>query len=276
MLVLKNWYITNENLWHLSELVADSSAYPIDYINRFFAALRIKTGCATGYAQLLMRPVDWAHSYKADLPAIEGTSIKSYPNQFDNYYWNREDLPKIDAEEAKEIGSMFAKLIAVTENNIQIAVRRLNLCFLRDDDEDSILDATIGIEALLSDDDHQEMTHKLAMRVAALSIVAKNFETPPAQVLKRIKDIYSFRSAVVHGSTKASKKREIVLKDNSVIPTSSLALQYLRLVLEALVNNPKYRKPAKIDEFLLSGCTGYEDGVTCRVKHAQDFEDLVR
>jgi len=260
MLVLNNWYITNPNRWQLPEIISEVGAYPLDHIDSFFAALRIVTGFSTGYAQLLMRPKGWALNYKADLPILEGTSIKAYPNSFERYYWLNEDIPEIDKETAQEIGNTFVKLLDVTENSVHIAARRLNLCFLRDDEEDSILDATIGLEALLSHDSQQEMTHKLAMRVGALTKILEAFSKSPHQVFRELKKIYGYRSAVVHGSTKAHKKREIVSGDNRRIPASSLAIDYLRIVLRILIDHPQYRKPAKIDEELLLGSrSGWEN-----------------
>jgi len=41
--------------------------------------------------------------------------------------------------------------------------------YLRNDEQNIILDATIGIETLHFDDNRQEMTHKLAMRIGALA-----------------------------------------------------------------------------------------------------------
>jgi len=251
MLVLNNWYIENQNRWQLSEIISEVGAYPLDRIDSFFAALRIVTGFSTGYAQLLMRPKGWALNYKADLPVLEGTSIKAYPNSFERYYWLNEDIPEIDSETAQEIGNTFVKLLDVTENAVHIAARRLNLCFLRDDEEDSILDATIGLEALLSDDSRQEMTHKLAMRVGALTKILESFSKSPYQVFRDLKRIYGYRSAIVHGSKKAHKKREIASGDNRRIPAYSLAIDYLRVVLRILIDHPQYRKPARIDEELL-------------------------
>lgn len=251
MLVLKNWHIKNHSVWLLSELVSDITAYPLDHIDNFFAALRIVTNFSTGYAQVLMRPRGWTHHYKTHLPPLEGTSIKAYPSSFENYYWLNKDIPIVNEEIAQEVGAIFLRLLDIIENSVHIAARRLNLCFLRDDDIDSILDATIGLEALLSDDNRQEMTHKLAMRVGALIKLAKSPQKSPYEVFQDVKKIYGYRSAVVHGSTDAHKRREIVSSDNRRIPVTPLAVDYLRMALHALIEYPQYRQPAKIDEELL-------------------------
>lgn len=251
MLVLEDWFISNENQWQLSEIVSNVGAYPHENINNFFASLRIETGFDTGYAQLLMKPKGWAKDYKAHLPPLYGTSIRAYPNKFENYYWNKKDIPNLTLNVCNEICSIYAQLSKAKENEIRVAIKRLNQCFLREDQEDSIIDATIGLESLISDDDRQEMTHKLAMRIGALSKLSKNQSKNPYDVFQEIKKIYSYRSAVVHGSTKKQKKKEIKIGESQTVPASDLAIEYLRKTLKILITEPIYRKPTTIDEKLL-------------------------
>ncbi|ELN5458123.1 hypothetical protein RZ418_004137, partial [Salmonella enterica] len=133
------------------------------------------------------------------------------------------------------------------------SVKRLNQCLVRDSEEDSVLDATIALEALLSDDGNQEMTHKLAMRVGALANLDRNFGKSPQQAFKDIKSIYAYRSAIVHGSKTLDKKRVIKIDDNKETTTHSLSVEYVRFVLKTLLENPQYRDPRVIDSELLLG-----------------------
>lgn len=252
MLVLAGWYVNNDNPAELSTMFSKTSFYPTDHVDKFFSALRILTGIPTGYGQLLIRPNDWAESYKAHLPPLEGTSIKKYPNAFENYYWNKEEIPKIESDIASKIGQLYMKILDTEQNSIHIAGRRLNSCFLRDDEQDAVIDATIGLEALLSDSP-QEMTFKLAARVAALTRILPDYSKCPYEVYCDLKKIYDYRSAIVHGSTKADKKREIVYRDKERVPTSAMAIDYLRLILRILIENSEFRSPPKIDEKLLLG-----------------------
>lgn len=253
-LVLKNWSVKNQNQWALSNLFSEPSVYPIIQIDKFFAALRIVTGFFTGYAQILLKPKNWVNHYKADLPSISGTSIVKYPDWFENYYWNNENIPEIREETARVTGGIYLKLINAKENSIDLACKRLNLCFLRDDEQDLVIDAIIGLETLLSDDNRQEMTHKLAMRIGALTKLAGHSSKSPYQVFREVKELYSFRSAIIHGSTKADKKREII-SDEQKKPISPLAIDYLKMVLRVLLDYPQYRDPEKIDEELLLAST---------------------
>lgn len=124
---------------------------------------------------------------------------------------------------------------------------------VRDNEEDSVLDATIALEALLSDDGSQEMTHKLAMRVGELSKLECNFSKSPHQAFKDIKSIYSYRSAIVHGSKNLEKKRVIKIDESNNISVNLLSIEYLRLVLKVLLQHKKYRDPIEIDSALLLG-----------------------
>lgn len=54
------------------DAIYDLRTYPLPLIDIFFAALRIVTNADTGYAQLVVRPKEWAINYKADLPPLAG------------------------------------------------------------------------------------------------------------------------------------------------------------------------------------------------------------
>lgn len=95
------------------------------------------------------------------------------------------------------------------------------------------------------------MTHKLAMRAAGLAKIAQDASKSPFEVFSDLKRIYKYRSAVVHGSTKADNCRMISSKESRTVPASALATEYLRFILRTLIEHPEYRTPAKIDEFLL-------------------------
>lgn len=124
---------------------------------------------------------------------------------------------------------------------------------VRDSEEDSLLDATIALEALiLSDGGVQEMTHKLAMRIGALSKLDVDFEKEPKIVFSDVKKIYQYRLSIVHGNKNVDKNRYIQINTEEKIPTATLAVEYLKLSLKILLNNPDYiTYPNKIDENLL-------------------------
>jgi len=250
-LVLKGWDLKNHRFYEALNAFHIASGYPTDQIDKFFTAVRVVTGASTGYAQLLLRPDGWAHDYEAHLPPVEGTSVRRYPIWFENHHWLTPQLPTLTTQQATEIGHVFSKLQASEDKRILIATQRLNSCLIRETEEDSILDATIAMEALLSDDERQEMTHKLALRMAALLSLYKTGQQTPVEVFRAVKQIYRYRSAVVHGSGKITDKHEIAISDKEKIPTVTLAINYLRMAINILIDNPQYLKARKIDEELL-------------------------
>ncbi|HBY87710.1 MAG TPA: hypothetical protein DEO86_17785 [Colwellia sp.] len=252
-LVLKDWYVENTECSFDFNILSNIRAYPVDIINKYFGSIRLCTDIETGYAQVFSIGKGWGRHQKAYLPNVEGISTRSYPPILEDYYWNSESIPSISLSKAKEIGSVFINLTNANENSIDLAMKRLNLCMVRDDEEDSVIDATIALEALLSDDSKQEMTHKLAMRAGALSKISLDFEKTPQQVFNDIKSIYSYRSAIVHGSKNLTKKRLIAIDEKNSVTTHSLAVHYLKMLLKIIIDNPKYRDPKTIDNELLLG-----------------------
>lgn len=258
-LVLKGWYVpNNDRMWYF-DILTKPRAYPLELINQFFGALRISSSVETGYAQVYSIAKGWEAHCKADLPYLQGVTVRSYASWFEDYYWNIEEVPVVSAEAITKVREIFNSIVSSTENSIGLSIKRLNRCLVRDDEEDAVLDATIALEALLSDDGNQEMTHKLAMRVGALSRLDISYDRTPKQAFRDIKSIYAFRSAIVHGSKNLDKKRIIKIDEERDIATRVLAVDYLRMILRVLLENAEYREPKRIDEVLLLG-----DAQQCR------------
>jgi hypothetical protein len=112
------------------------------------------------------------------------------------------------------------------------------------------LDATIGLEALCSDGSAQEINYKLRLRIAALLQLSEE-EYDPIKVFDTVRNIYKYRSAVIHGKGKLDKVREITSEASPPIPTISKAIEYLREILKVLIHNPEYLDTEKLDEELL-------------------------
>src|ERR1051325_5104585 len=147
-LILTGYELKNDHWIAIKSIGSKVSAYPLEEIDAFFTALRTVTGYITGYAQLILSSRGWAHQYRANLPVLEGAAVRRYPVEFESD-WLRE-VPTVTVEEASEVGRIFQRLRGLIKNNqLRIASRRLNLCYLRQDEEDAILDATIGLESLL-------------------------------------------------------------------------------------------------------------------------------
>lgn len=225
-------------------------SYPLEIITYFFNALRMVTNQPTGYAQILSKPINWTYGYTADLIELDGISTKAYPHQFDHHYWLQPEIPNISMEELRSVVAIYVGLKEQENKKIQLACKRLESCYLRKDDRDIIIDAVIGLEALLSDSDKGELTHKLSMRIAFL-LQMSSLNQSKLEIFKNMKFIYSFRSLIVHGDPKWEKKRKIDLKNSDSILTADLAVMYLKECIIIILQNKEYLNANMIDEKMI-------------------------
>ncbi len=250
-LVLTGWELRdNENYFDSRDRLKALSAFPTDDIDNFFAALRLATGHDTGYGQLLFYPRHWALTYYADLPILYGTTVRRYPSSFDDHGWLRR-LEPVSRDNVLELGKIYRAICEADKPQLAIAIRRFNACHLRDDAEDTVIDATIGLEALLSDPDPHEMTHKLALRGAALATLYDERPYAPAKLFSGIKKVYIKRSAIVHGGRRAAKKKKSKTTELTTEDAATKAVEYLGFCIKTLLQNPRYFNPKKIDDELL-------------------------
>lgn len=219
-------------------------------------AIHIATGLETGYAQVVVRPRDWADEWTHDLPPVwKLAQIRNYPDSFDNAGWLN---PKqcVDASRLENLPVIFASLEA-SPANVRLAARRSFRALLRDDDEDRTLDATIGIEALLlANGEREEVTYRMALRAAvALSSEGANPET----VVRALKDVYTHRSRIVHGRL---RKGDDVLLGDSRYPAREVATLLLRELLKAHLTADPPWSPEALDRRMLNGLATRSDAHT--------------
>jgi hypothetical protein len=254
-LVLKNWHVPNiERMWDFN-ILSNVRAYNLamDVIDRFFGAIRICLMNKTGYGQIYSEFIGWENHSVAALPNVQGVTVRAYPPEFENYYWNMDQVPTVSGDQLKQIAEVFEQILNAQENSISLSLKRLNRCLVRDEEEDVVLDATIALEALLSDDGKQEMTHKLAMRVGALARLDTSFGRNANQAFTDIKKIYGYRSAIVHGSKDIGKNNMIKIDEKTSMPAYNLSVDYVRFVMKVLLANDRFRNPKMIDQELLLG-----------------------
>jgi hypothetical protein len=255
-LVLDHWELPNRK--GFSNLQTHRLGfYPLEEIERFFEALRIVTGMQTGFAQISIRPIGWAHRWVAGLPAIfPGALGRRYPAWFDDWGWLRQPPAPISTEQVSEIAGVYDDLKHVG-SKIGVASRRLSAAMLRDSEDDAIIDLCIGLEAALGDTSHAEITHKLALRTAA--VVSASTSMDPQLVFKQVKGIYNVRSEVVHG--KSGQRRWSVVGPDGDLPAITAATELLRLVLAALLERPEWRDPQRVDGLVLAGLAEQPESV---------------
>lgn len=252
-LVIENYYIDNKNRDSYSCLYY-KDAYPNYLIQNFFSALRLINNYKTGYAQIFSTPEGWTTNFKEKLLNVRGCSVREFPHEFElNRYWLNKTFPIIGLEELEKIKFFYEKLSNNHHKSIPIALKRLNSCMLRHDEEDTVVDATIALEVLLSDDGKTEMTHKLALRIAALSKIDKTCEENPKEIFTKVKKVYAYRSGIVHGTQDLAKTKTIKIPDSIELKTVDVAIDILKMILRVLLCNDKYLDAKMIDEDLLLG-----------------------
>ncbi len=77
---------------------------------------------------------------------------------------------------------------------LEMALRRFNFAYQREDMSDQIIDLTIVLESSLLRDNPQELRYRLALRGAALLVS----EEDPAEIFKTLRSMYDVRSGIVH------------------------------------------------------------------------------
>ncbi|PGM61833.1 hypothetical protein CN947_12985 [Bacillus cereus] len=250
-LKLENFWIKNMNKWTGHSIYRDLNSYPLEQINAFFNTLRINN-ILTGYAQIIASPINWTEEYTADLLDLKGLAIRMYPVAFNNYYWNNDDFPTVDAVRLNEIQLIFKDLVGNEYNQINLACSRLENSFYRKDEGDKIIDIVIGLESLLSDNKSGDITYKLSLRAAYL-LQFSSLGDSKLDIFNNMKAIYAYRSAIVHGQNqnKLAKKRYIKNAEGNKKLVLEVAENYLKECIKVLIHKPEFLDATVIDNKLI-------------------------
>ena len=119
---------------------------------------------------------------------------------------------------------------------------------LRESDDDTALDAIIGIETLLSGDTHGEITYTISNRISVVASKLNNCPYSPQDMRRAMKSIYAFRSDIVHGRD-LEKNSSIKIGGNNVL-TKDLAVEFLRYSLLFIIQNQDFLSPNSFEEAL--------------------------
>ncbi|WP_137149471.1 HEPN domain-containing protein [Mycolicibacterium sp. CR10] len=167
-------------------------------VDRAIQSIHIVMGRRVGYNQVLVRPDNWADRWVHDLPPVwKVETVSRYPENSSFAPWHTSPRP-IDPDHGREIGAAFLALTSAPDD-VKLAARRAVRALMRTNDEDRTLDATIGIEALLLDE-NAELKYRMALRAAA----ALFDDHDPEGVFNLAKKIYDHRSDIAHGKVKAN------------------------------------------------------------------------
>ena len=221
---------------------------PFGELDLAVECLRVVTHARTGYAQVFLRPVGWADRWTYALPPVVEVGVfHRYPASFDDFGW----LKKPTAVTAGELAALpeVVRSARNADKATRLALRRLSLAGLRDDHDDMLVDACIGIEALLSDES-ADLTYKIAMRGAAALAASP---LGPQKAFDMLKRVYQRRSELVHGT--GLDKKAIFDLDGDQVPTSFLAVVLLRGLLRSQLTSDPAWTIKDLDGELLSSLT---------------------
>ncbi|MCM1236585.1 MAG: HEPN domain-containing protein [Ruminococcus flavefaciens] len=255
MIKLSGYNLENKDRNSLDNAKNNYWAYPIELIDDFFAAIRVVTGANTGYGQLLIEPIEWADNWTADYLPIYGTTFRRFNRKDERKYWEYK-FERIQKEDVEKVIKVFKEIRIQREskkkNNpfkkVLIAIKRMNRCMLREEDDDTALDAIIGIETILSGNTQGEITYTISNR---MSVVAAKMEKCPyssTEARNAMKTIYGLRSDIVHGRD-TDKNAKVKISD-AEIDTKKLAIDFLRYSLLFVIENQDYLDVRKFEEAL--------------------------
>jgi Apea-like HEPN len=249
-LKLQNYFFENKNTWLCYSMFDDLNSYPLDEINAFFNALRINNDILVGYAQIIGRPLKWVEKYKANLMYLKGVATRSYPTEFNNYYWNRDEFPTINKKSLDSIKNLFQIIKEEGNKKISLACARLENSFYRNNEGDKVIDLVIGLESLLSDNEKGEITYKLSLRAAYLLQLSSLGESK-SSIFNNMKAIYSCRSAIVHGQKNIEKKRFVKDSQGNQKLVLDVAYTYLKECVKVLASYPQFLDATEIDKKII-------------------------
>jgi len=215
-----------------------------DSVDRFFEAASINSPSGIGYAQLLLEPTGWFGNMDRGGNATSVYVFRDYPTRLDRLPLHHGDM----GDEELAATSIYFQKLSHIHPSVRVATRRLRAALSRDDDEDRIVDLCIGLEALLGGGSGAgEIVHKISVRAAA--ILSRSGWGRSSDILSAMKDVYTYRSKVVHGIPGPHKKQLLQLHDTP-IHASRYALAALCTVLRTALEVDGFH-PDKVDEMFV-------------------------
>ncbi|NEK86585.1 hypothetical protein GCU60_12590 [Blastococcus saxobsidens] len=212
-----------------------------------------------GIKHVLYRPNNWAEWWIAGLPAAgrwSWTHERSSTRLKDLATRSRTEPLSQDQTQRR-----YATL-AGAPHEIQLAARRLLSAACRSDPIDAVVDACIGIEALVGDSESNEITYKLALRTSA--VLAYALGADPKLFFTTVKNLYARRSKIVHGKLKANDNNT-VKAFGETFSANAIGSVVLSALLGAVLDKPELIGRIANDDLVLSLISGQG-----RAEHAAD------
>jgi hypothetical protein len=248
-LLLKNWTIENLSIERLENSLHDINSYKsaLEIVNNVFSALRIAIPkVEIGYAQIICLPVNWQSSFNADILQTFVASERNYPQYFEDYWWLKTQLIN------SQLDQNIIKAFTYVSNSpyIELSCKRLNRACMNSRESDSIIDISIALESLLTNDSKSEINYKLAVRASLLNKYYPFKEYSSQQIFELCKKIYDYRSSIVHGDKKREKNARIIqLAIDEKIEINEIAQEFLKHIIWTIADQ-NITTPKDIDTLL--------------------------
>lgn len=257
MLVSDKYFFENKSYDSYEKATENPWSYPIEKIDTFFASIRIVKGCNTGYGQIVSEPISWFESACANMIELHGTTIRAFNGKLAEKHWGEHEYITISETDLEKIIKVYNLIHEIKNNNpkdykkLAIGINRLNRCMLREEEDDTALDAIIGIETLVSGGTQGEITYTMSNRMAVIATLVDECPYSANIARKAMGSIYGYRSAIVHGRDLKDSNTNIKVGDSTKIPAKDLAIEFLRYSLLFMLFNQQYlREPKDIDYLL--------------------------
>ena len=253
MLVLHGYQLDNKEYISINYTTRNYHIYPLEEIDNIFSLIRVVTGYSCGYSQVLSIPIDWFDTIFEDLKPVYGAKTPFVNSKELEKHWMQLEINTVSQSQIESIQTLYSNLITIKNqeknSNFMFALKRLNRCMLRNEQDDMAIDATIGLEALLSGGAKTEITYTLSNRIGV--VFSKNNDTvyKTSECRDIMKKIYSYRSTVVHGG-KMKEKNKYIDINGEKREIEKIAVDFLRQTLFFVLNNPKYLDAQKFDCFI--------------------------
>ena len=205
--------INNDNRWERISQVIKKIESSVDKITGIFANLRIAISEPIGFCQVIAKPLDWEDDWFGDLEKLDIFGYRKYPP----IYEKERGFSKLIITKSQL--SIFKTLVNKDPNNkkINIAKHKLFEADTREKEDDSVLDISIALEALLGDS-YDNLRYKVSLRCAAICKKIRLLEFTPLEIKNGIKIFYDYRSAIIHekGPKEIKKPVQFHLRDVSL------------------------------------------------------------
>jgi hypothetical protein len=140
---------------------------------------------------------------------------------------------RVDASEVASLTAHVRKVTAISDDAMRMACSRLADSVLRVRSEDKLVDAVIGMEALLlaglnKEDRKGELKFRFSLHYSTLHQSANE----RYEAFRVAKDLYDLRSTVAHGSNLKQSQYRIGQKRHNLNDAAEIAVEVLRFIVK--------------------------------------------